>query len=86
MWGRCDDIWCVIKGKLGIKFHSKLVYENKYLKAKVREYDDVTKTKFLGNDMQKEIMNYACNACITTDSVLRIDKKNPLQVYLEECK
>ena len=24
--------------------------------------------------------------CITIDSVLRIDKKNHLQVYLEECK
>ena len=24
--------------------------------------------------------------CITTDSVLRIDKKNHPQVYLEECK
>ena len=25
-------------------------------------------------------------ACITIDSVMRIDKKNHLQVYLEECK
>ena len=26
------------------------------------------------------------DACITVDSVLRIDKKNHPQVYLEECK
>ena len=25
-------------------------------------------------------------ACITTDSVMRIEKKNYLQVYLAECK
>ena len=31
-------------------------------------------------------MQYACIACITIDSVIRIDKKNYLQVYLEECK
>ena len=36
--------------------------------------------------MPKENMHYNCIACITTDSVLRIDtKKNP-PVYLEECK
>ena len=31
-------------------------------------------------------MHYACIACITIDSVLRIDRKNHLQVYLEGCK
>ena len=36
--------------------------------------------------MPKENMHYACIACITIDSVLRIDKKSHLQVYLEECK
>ena len=30
------------------------VYEYKYLKAKVREFDGVIKTNFLGNDMPKE--------------------------------
>ena len=31
-------------------------------------------------------MCYTCIACITIDSVLRINKKNHPQVYLEECK
>ena len=44
------------------------------------------KTNFLGNDMPKEKMHYTCIACITIDSVLKIDKKNHPQVYLEECK
>ena len=30
--------------------------------------------------------NYACIACITTDSVMRLVKENYLQVHLEECK
>ena len=36
--------------------------------------------------MPKENMHYTCIPCITIDSVMRIDKKNHLQVYLEECK
>ena len=31
-------------------------------------------------------MNYTCAACITIDSVMRMEKKNYPQVYLEECK
>ena len=86
VWENCEQIWDVIKNKLGIKFHSKPIYEQKYLKAKVREFDGVIKTNFLGNDMPKENMYYTCIACITIDSVLRMNKKNYPQVYLEECK
>ena len=81
-----DEIWDVIKNIFGIKFHSKPIQEEIYLKAKVRESDSVRKTNFLGNDTPKENMHYTCIACITIDSVMRIDKKNHLQVYLEECK
>ena len=86
VWEKYAEIWDVIKNKLSIKFHSKPIYEQKYLKAKVREFDGVIKTNFLGNDMPKENMHYTCIACITIDSVMRIDKKNHPQVYLEECK
>ena len=86
VWKKYDKIWDAIKNKLGIKFHSEPVYEYKYLKAKVREFNGVIKTNFLGNDMPKENMHYTCIACITIDSVLTIDKKNHPQVYLEECK
>ena len=36
--------------------------------------------------MPKENMHYTCIACITIDSILKIDKKNHPQGYLEECK
>ena len=62
------------------------MYDQKYLKAKVTEFDGVIKTNFLGNDTPKENMDYTCIACITIDSVMRMDKKNHPQVYLEECK
>ena len=85
-WDKYDTIWDVIKDKLGIKFHSEPVYEYKYLKPKVREFDGVIKTNFLGNGMPKKNLYYTCIACITIDSVINIDKKNHPQVYLEECK
>ena len=81
-----EKIWKVIKNKLEIKFHNEPIYKQKYLKAKVREYDGVIKTNFLGNAVPKENMHYTCIACITIDSVMKANKKNYPQVYLEECK
>ena len=46
----------------------------------------VIRINFLGNDIPKENMDYTCIACITINSVMRIDKNNHPQVYLEECK
>ena len=86
VWDKYDKICDVIKDKLGIKFHGESVYEYKYLKTKVKEFDGVIKTNFLGNDMRKENMHYTSIVCITIHSVMNIDKKNYLQVYLDKCK
>ena len=76
VWEKYEQIWKVIKNKLQIKFHSEPVYEQKYLKAKVTEFDGVIKTNFLGNGVPKENMHYTCIACISIDSVIKINKKN----------
>ena len=70
-----NKIWDKIKEKLNIKFHSKLVYDGTYINAKVREFDGMIKTNYLGNEVPKENMHYTGIACITTDSVMRMDKK-----------
>ena len=74
MWEKREK-YDVIKNKLSIKFHRKPVYQQKYLKDKVREFDGVIKTNFLGINMPKENMHYTSIAYITIDSVIRIDKK-----------
>ena len=79
------EIWDEIKEKLNIKFHSMAAYDKKYIKAKVREFDGVIKTNFLGDKIPKE-NKHTCIAYITIDSVMRMEKKDYLQVYLEECK
>ena len=86
VWEKYEQIWDFIKNKLGIKFHREPVYDKTYIKTEVREFSGKIKTNFLGNEVPKENMHYTCIACITIDSVMRIDKKNHLQVYLEECK
>ena len=80
------EIWNRIKKTLNIKFHSIPVYDEKYIKAQVREFNGVIKTNFLGDEIPKEGVHYACISCITIDSVMRMKKMNYPQVYLEECK
>ena len=36
--------------------------------------------------MPKENEHYTCIACVTIDSVMRMEKKNYPQVYSEQCK
>ena len=62
-----NEIWSVIKNKIGIKFDSEPIYDETYIKAKVREFDGVIKTNFLGNGVPKENMHYSCVACVTID-------------------
>ena len=56
-------------------FHSVPVYDEKYIKAKVREFNGVIKTNSLGHEIPKENVYYACIACITIDSVMKKKKK-----------
>ena len=40
------------------------VYDEKYMKAKVRKFNGVIQTNFLGNEVTKEGVYYTCIACI----------------------
>ena len=43
-----------VKNKLNMKFRSMPVYDEKYIKAKVKEFNGVIKTNFLGDEVPKE--------------------------------
>ena len=51
------------------------VYDEKYIKAKVREFNGVIKTNLLGDEIPNKGMHYTCIACITIDSIMRMEKK-----------
>ena len=74
------------KKKLSIKFHSNPVYDEKYIKAKVWEFNGAIKTNFWGDKIAKEGVHHTYIACICIDSLMRMEKKNAPHVYLEECK
>ena len=79
--GNYNEIWEKIKETLNVKFHSMPAYDEKYIKAKIREFNGVIKTNFLAMKFQKKM-------CITLayhfHSVMKMEKKKYPQVYLEE--
>ena len=48
-----NEVWNKIKKTLKITFHSIPIYNKKYIKAKVREFNGVIKTNFLGDEIPK---------------------------------
>ena len=52
-----------------------LIYDEKYIRVKVREFNGVIKTNVLGKKMPEKSMHYTCIACITIGSVMRTKKK-----------
>ena len=41
---------------------------------------------FRSDAVPKKGVHYTCIACISIDSIMKIERKNYPQVYLEECK
>ena len=75
-----------IKKLLGTRFHCQPIYDDKYIKTKVKTFSGVTSTFFSKDELPKERNHYICIAAICIDSVLKIERKNYPQVYLEQFK
>ena len=70
----------------GTKLSSDVIYDDQYIKTKVKTLSEMIKTMFDGDKIPEERVEYLCIPCISIDSVLKIDKKNYPQVDLEQCK
>ena len=79
------EIWNKVKSILNVKFHSQPIYDDKYIETKVKTFNNTINTLLSGNEILKERIHYICISAICVDSVLKIDKKNYSQVYLEKC-
>ena len=79
-------IWNKIKRLLGTKFHSQPIYDDKYIKTKAKTLSCVTSTFSSKDELPKEINYCFCIAAICIVSVLKVEKKNYPQIYLEQCK
>ena len=81
-----NEIWNTIKKTLNTRFHSQIIYNDKYIKTKVKTFIGVINTFFSDNRVPKEGNYYICIAVLCTDSILKLDKKNYPQIHLEQCK
>ena len=79
------EIWNKIKKSLNTRFHSQPIYDDKYIKTKVKTFSSMINTLFSGNEIPKERNHYICIAEIWFDSVLKVEKRSYPQVYLEQC-
>ena len=86
MYVKYNQIWNRMKDLLGVKSHTERIYDDSYIKTKVKTFSDIIKTLFSGDKIPKERVEYSCLSCTSIDSVLKVDKKNFPQVYLEQRK
>ena len=83
---KCSEIWDKIKELLGIKLHSESIYDDEYIKTKVRLFNGEIHATFWGDKIPNEDTNYTIIAVIIIASIMKMVKKYFPQVYLEECK
>ena len=62
---------------MNIEFDSEPVYsdDDKYIKAKIKMYEDRVNTNFQGKKVPKENALYKWLSLIMSDSVIRVNKK-----------
>ena len=71
-----NETWNKIKKALNIKFHSKPVYDEIYMKTKVQAFNDIVTKVSSDNEIPQESIYYNCIAAINIDSVMKISKKD----------
>ena len=82
------EIWRRARNLMNIEFDCEPVYGDidKYIKIKIKMYEDKENTNFQGKEVPKENTSNNYLPLITLDSVLKVNKKYYPQTLLEECK
>ena len=83
-----NKIWEKISYLMNIEFGSEPGYGDgdKYIKTKIKMYEDRVNINFQDKKVPKENVTYRCLSLIMLDSVIRVNKKHYPQTLLEECK
>ena len=53
-------IWNKVKSILNVKFHSQRIYDDKYIKTKVKTFNNTINTLFSGDEIPKGKVHYVC--------------------------
>ena len=73
---------------VGKEFDNETVYDdtNRYIKTKIKLYNDNISINFQGKNIPKENESYKCLSLILLESIIRMNKKHYPHTLLEECK
>ena len=83
-----NKTWQKLSNLMNIEFDSEPVYgdNDKYVKTKIKMYEDRVNINFQSKQVPKENASYNCLSLIMLDSVIRVNIKYYPQTLLEECK
>ena len=77
------EIWNKTKKSLNTRLHSQPVYDHKCIKTKVKTFSSMINALFPGNEIPEERNHCICITAVCIDSILKLEKKNFSQVYIE---
>ena len=81
-----NEMWGKVKNSIKKEFDSEPVYNEKYLKPKIKSYIGKLNTNFHDDKIPKEGSQFICLSVILIDSVFKTGKDYCPEVFLEECK
>ena len=81
-----NKMWEKVSILMNIKFDSEPVYDDKYIKTKIKSYEGRINTNFQGKKVPKENASCKCLSLLILDPVIKVNKKYHHQTFLEECK
>ena len=70
-----NEIWEKVKNIIRKEFDSEAVYNEKYLKARIKSYKGKFNTNFQNNKIPKESSQFICLSVILIDSVWTVFRK-----------
>ena len=81
-----NAVWGKVSNLMKIGLDSGPVYDDKYIKTKIKSYNGRINANFHGSKIQKKGVHCVYLPVILLNSVVKIGKNYYLQVFLEECK
>ena len=82
---RYKTIWSKIEDLKNIKLNALQVYDNRYIKTKIRTYDDKNYINFRGINVPEDDRECESFVVICIDFLLVYNNKYYIQVYLDNC-
>ena len=81
-----NEIWDKVSKVIKEGFSSESVYNENYLKTKIKSYEGKVYTNFHNDKIPKEVSHCICLRVVLIGSVFKMGKNYYYQEFLEECK